>query len=569
MNQPTAKRNNLLLDVLYPLIFLVSLALVGLGQPAQCWWCGVLTAAFGYALIWFVSIQLTSSWKRFWLGLSWFALVQAIQLFWLISHPYLYIYIIYIFLSLAFGAQFGLLCALITPDRIRQYRWVLGIAGLWVFLEWSRLYFFSGFPWNPVGLALASSLYSLQMASLVGVYGLSFWVILVNLLALRILTIKRHALAYALWLGAFSLPFIYGAAQLAWHLPALQEAEKQPSGQMTALLVQTAFPAEEAIPFPDRQAAVTFVMNEWKVILQMLQKHQGKAVDLILLPEYVVPFGTYYPVFSHAEVARIFQEVAGVEGEGKLPRFEAHLAKQLPTDKGELVWMVNNAFWIQAIADLFHADVVAGLEDRDQLANNEMCCFSSAFHFSPGGELIERYEKRILVPMGEYIPFAFLRSLAARYGITGSFTCGEGAKLFSCPKAYLGTSICYEEIYGHLMRENRMIGAELLVNLTNDGWYPHSSLPWQHFEHARLRTVEMGVPMARSCNTGMTGACDALGRTVAVLGEHEKDPEGIAEALFVQVPLYSYKTLYTFVGDWLILSLSGLFLLFAVGTRKK
>ena len=110
------------------------------------------------------------------------------------------------------------------------------------------------------------------------------------------------------------------------------------------------------------------------------------------------------------------------------------------------------------------------------------------------------------------------------------------------------------------MRENRVKGAELLVNLTNDGWYPNSLLPKQHFDHARLRTVENGIPLVRACNTGVTCAVDSLGRIVGVLGENEVENQELADSILVELPLYHYSTFYSRYGDFLIISFSFLLL---------
>ena len=101
------------------------------------------------------------------------------------------------------------------------------------------------------------------------------------------------------------------------------------------------------------------------------------------------------------------------------------------------------------------------------------------------------------------------------------------------------------------MRENRLTGAELLVNVTNDGWFPHSRLPQQHSDHSRLRTVETGIPLVRACNTGVTAACDSLGQVLGALSE-----ESGQGTLLVDVPLYSYFTLYTVWGDLFIIALA-------------
>lgn len=237
--------------------------------------------------------------------------------------------------------------------------------------------------------------------------------------------------------------------------------------------------------------------------------------------------------------------------------------------------MVNNAYWLQGLANYFNAYVVAGLEDAEDLATGEREFYSSAQFFQPQPKdvtencpvCIQRYEKRVLVPMGEYIPFSFCRELAAAYGVTGSFTCGKEAKVFEHPKSLVGISICYEETFGDMMRENRLLGAGLLVNLTSDVWYPNSRLPQQHLDHAKLRTIENGIPLIRACNTGVTGAFDSLGRTVAILGEGAAEPEWVSDSLYVEVPSYTYKTFYTKVGDNFIIIFSAILVLVSLCFR--
>ena len=171
--------------------------------------------------------------------------------------------------------------------------------------------------------------------------------------------------------------------------------------------------------------------------------------------------------------------------------------------------------------------------------------------------------------MGEYIPFSFCRDLAAKYGVFGSFTPGEDVVVWGNDRCKFGVSICYEEIFGDMMRENRLHGANMLLNITSDAWFPQSKLVRQHFEHARLRTVENGVPLIRACNTGVTGCVDALGRDVALLGENDRERETLSEALYVAVPTYHYRTLYSRFGDGLIVGFSFLLTLLFFRSSSK
>jgi apolipoprotein N-acyltransferase len=391
---------------------------------------------------------------------------------------------------------------------------------------------------------MSSSFYTMQIASVGGVFGLSFLVILTNAFFLRA-WIQPF---YSNWLIAgviFLLPYGFGWMHIEWHAKKFND-----SSSIQAILVQPFLPIEENMAFQTAIEARQFVLNEWKQILQTLPQYTKKNVDLIVLPEYVVPYGTFHPVFPVLLIQNMFKETFG-EWVTPYLEEESPYIEWISTDKG---WqqLVSNAYISQLLANIFNAHLVVGLEDNVYMdeEKSRVEAYSAAFHFRPNGDVPERYEKRILVPMGEYIPFEWCRSLAKKYGIQGSFTSGKSARVFAGPVP-MGASICYEEMYGHLMRENRIQGAELLVNLTNDGWYPGSRLCQQHFDHARLRTVENGIALVRSCNTGITGVIDSMGRTIEVLKNQQ------ADSLYVKIPLFHYLTFYTQWGDFTILGVAG------------
>lgn len=555
------------------LLALASFIIVGFGQPAWNGWCAVLASAIGYALFWRILFCHSNPWHRFWIATAWFGAVQIIQLSWLGAHPYIYIYALYFLVAFCMGAQFGFVSLFVQPAHLKKFRWLLAISGLWTLMEWARLFILSGFSFNPIGLALTANLYSLQFASLWGIYGLSFWVVLVNLIALKTWNEGLKPGYLAVWTAAALCPYIFGGLHLWTHEEAMEEMAAKPDGLYKAVLVQTSFPIEERMVFRDRHEMLLFVINEWRQILKITKNKLNQKFDLLVLPEFVVPYGTYSFVYPSFVVTKIFREIYGPESLRLLPPHEEPLAMQVNTSEGT-VWMVNNAYWVQALANIFNAEVVAGLEDAEDIAGKREY-YSSAIHFKPMKPenpdfLVTRYEKRILVPMGEYIPFTFLADLAESYGVTGSFTHGKEAKVIDGKKA-LGLSICYEETYGHLMRENRQKGAEILVNLTSDAWFPDSRLVRQHFDHARLRTVENGIPLLRACNTGITAGLDSLGRVVGQLGENHDNLETLSDSLLVSVPTYTYKTLYSFVGDTLIVGISVLSLIFAfyIPQRRK
>lgn len=512
------------------ILLLLSFFIVAFGQPAWSEILSLITAFIGFAFFWKVLLSIPEAKTRFFLSMGWFAAVQIVQFSWSLSHPYLYIYFILFFCAALFGAQWGLVGIGIKPENLKRFFPLLALAGLWTILEWSRLFLLSGLPFNAVGLTLTASLYSLQFASLGGMYGLSFWVILTNLLFLRAWVFQK-GWGFA---GVIAvLPFVFGWIHFELHKGQFEEDKK-----LNVVLVQSALPIEENLTFKSAEEARQFVLDEWRQVLSTLKKQMGHVIDLIVFPEYLVPYGTFLPVYPASEIEALFHEIFGTKIQIK--------------DE-----VLTNAHVAQAIADFFQAHVMIGLEESTYRAGKKVKgeSYSSAFHFVPlHTEKPLRYDKRVLLPMGEYIPFEWCRTLAASYGIGGSFTPGKCAKVFEGPVPF-GASICYEEIFGDLMRENRLQGGELLVNLTNDGWYPNSRLPKQHFDHARLRTVENGFPLIRACNTGITGGIDSLGRIVGVLEE-----EG-ADSIRLEIPTYHYRTLYTQYGDFPVIVFSVLALL--------
>lgn len=535
-------------------LFIVSFVIVSFGQPVWSDIASLFASLIGFALFFRLLISFEGRNQRFWLATTWFTAVQLVQFSWFLSHPYLYIVWVYFLISLIFGLQFGLIGLLANPKKIRLLSRIVLMTGCWTLLEWSRLFVLSGFAFNPIGISLSANLYTLQSASLWGVFGMSFWVLFVNLLVLKAwIEWPRYASTILCFICAF-LPFAFGFMQLKIY--------DSPSGDtFNAVLIQPVFPIEESLKFRDMASYVKFVEDEWKQLLTLSKEHLGKKIHLIVLPEFIVPFATYTPLFHHETVEQIFFEVFGKNVKRTLPALQEPLSSD---------YMVSNGYWLQALANIFNAPVVAGMEDVEDFSDGHREYYSSAQYAVPLNgkqkQLFRRYDKRILVPMGEYIPFSFCRDLAARYGITGSFTPGREAKIFSA-KVPFGVSICYEETFGHLMRENRIKGAELLVNLTSDAWYP--SLAQQHCDHARLRTVENGIPLIRACNTGITCGFDSLGREIKTLGNTPQEKIGKPGALFLQVPLFSYHTVYSVLGDYFIIAISFLGIVWALIKKRK
>lgn len=529
------------------LFIIASFLIVSFGQPVWSQTLSFLASTMGFALFFYVLISFDSPKRRYWLATAWFTAVQLVQLSWFLSHPYMYIIAFYSLVALIYGLQFGVVGLFANPKKITQMSRIFFMASCWVFLEWLRLFVLSGFAFNPIGLSLSAHLYSLQTASLWGAYGMSFWVLFVNLLCLKAWLEWPHYKPLLTYILFATFPFIFGSIQL-------KIFDSKPKDTFHAVLIQPVFPIEESMKFRDSASFIKYVESEWRQILTLAKNHLDKENHLIVLPEFIVPFATYTPVFRFEDVRKTFLEILGDHVKHVLPEPQEPLGTRYSTPVGPL-WMVSNGYWLQALANVFNVPVIAGMEDVDDLQDGSRKYFSSAQYVEPNQKPrkpFRRYDKRILVPMGEYIPFSFCSDLAAKYGITRSFTPGSEAKIF--PAAVpLSVSICYEETFGHLMRESRLKGAELLVNLTSDAWYP--TLAQHHCDHARLRTVENGIPLIRSCNTGITCGFDCFGREIKTLGDNSHDKIWKPGSLHLQVPIVSYPTLYSIFGDYFILAL--------------
>jgi apolipoprotein N-acyltransferase len=170
--------------------------------------------------------------------------------------------------------------------------------------------------------------------------------------------------------------------------------------------------------------------------------------------------------------------------------------------------------------------------------------YNAASVFAADGSLLGRYAKIHLVPWGEYVPFAKLFSFA--HGLTrnaGRFTHGWKRSVFRLNGHHYGIFICYESIFADEIRQFVVNGAEVLVNISDDGWYGDTSAPWQHLNMARMRAVENRRWLLRDTNTGVTAAIDPYGRVTQSAPRHE------FTSLAVRYGFNDELTFYTRFGD--------------------
>jgi apolipoprotein N-acyltransferase len=190
--------------------------------------------------------------------------------------------------------------------------------------------------------------------------------------------------------------------------------------------------------------------------------------------------------------------------------------------------------------------------------------YNAAFLVKPDGSLGPVYRKMHLVPFGEYVPLQrLLFFVGPIVDAVSNFTPGDRPVLLPIGDRLVSTAICYEVIYGSLMRRFVRDGSELLTTITNDAWYGRSSAAYQHWDQAAMRAIENGRYLARAANTGVSGFVDPYGRVMAKSKLFEQT------VLVQDVRLIRAGTFYTRAGDliaWLSLAFTAAALLAA---RKK
>jgi apolipoprotein N-acyltransferase len=349
-----------------------------------------------------------------------------------------------------------------------------------------------GFPWNLLGYPAAVNLSLLQLTAWTGIWGLSLLVAGYNaLLAWALLVPPSHKRRAWQMLGGVTLALV-----LVIPLGALLVPKAE--AHHTARLVQLNFPEAQSYP-SDWMAIHATEMDELERLSVSPQK--GRA-DFIVWPEVPAPFSTQDPVFM-----------------GRAQR----------------------------IAQTAGADSLFGVVDWRPGPNNTLLPYNSAVLLDATGRRVFLYDKIHLVAFGEYVPLRrwlkFAQSLTAEIG---DFTPGTEYKVGELAGGRkFGAFICFEAVFPNLVRRFPANGAQLLVNISNDGWFGGTSAPAQHFMMARVRAVEHRRWLLRSTNTGFTASVDPYGRLAARL---QPDIRGALDAPY---GFRSDITLYTHWGDWL------------------
>lgn len=375
-----------------------------------------------------------------------------------------------------------------------QVKSAVMFAVLWTMSEFIRATLFTGFPWLQFGYTQIDSPFA-HIAPLFGVSGLTFFVLWVSATIFSLLSHlfrapKNEPLVY------FNLGLLAIVVGLAINTDKLQYVRKVEDKNLTITLAQGNI--EQQLKWnPDH------FLHTLDIYQKQIQQHLGKS-DLIVLPESSLP-----------------------TLENHLQTFLQSLDNVARENKTEL--LIGTIYQDVNSNGVFNSIVQIGQQEQDYLVDNAL-----------------RYNKSHLVPFGEYVPFEqVLRPLGSIFNLPMSaFQAGAAQQAnFKVKDRPIAAAICYEIIFGELVRKNVNKNTGFLLTISNDAWFGDSLGPWQHLQMARMRALELGKPVIRGTNTGITAFIDEFGQIKA------QAPQFIQTTLTYVIAPTEGQTPYSALGN--------------------
>jgi apolipoprotein N-acyltransferase len=385
-----------------------------------------------------------------------------------------------------FAAAFGALAPLVTRAD-RPMRSALALAGLWTAIDWVRgMWPIGGFTWGGLGYTQHGNGLTLPLATVTGVWGVTFVVLLVNGLLLEALVGRRSGRAARL--GA-AVPVAIALAVTV--LPALIPVAGATGAPMDVAVVQGNVP---------RALASDRLLQGDQVALNHIDLNRtlaSKPPDLAVWPENALSEDPAGDSTLGAAVSDSIRAVGAPTIVGAIK----------PGPGGTL--------------------------------------FNVALLYDEQGRIVDSYAKIHLVPFGEYIPWrgAFGWTQRYRHGL-GTFSSGTRVHLFDVNGTFVGTPICFENTFPGLFRQFVAKGAQLMVVTTNDSSYLDSPASREHVIMSQLRAVETGRWVVQAAVSGESAIVNAHGQVVSQTGLFQQT------ILRREVPTSTARTIYVRVGDW-------------------
>ena len=434
-----------------------------------------------------------------------------------------------LYLGFWFGV-FALVLAVVreaTFDRKNAWLAFVAVPFFWVAMEFA-IARIPGFPWDQLGYSQVDNGLLTRLAPWTGVYGITFVLAGVNaLFAVPMGLVSGNGYSvipvnakktWNVWRFCVVLCAVFAVLSIR-HSDTLPK----PEGEAMAMLVQ---------PNLNVASDDVWVGPEWDRHIAQFAALGAQACKGYLagLPETDAPQANEFGCKTVPVPSLVVWPESPAPFRDVDPKFQSAMRSVVEADKAPMI--------VGAIG-----------MDADQ-ATQQYRIYNSAVVFAQDGHVAGRYDKMHLVPFGEYVPhrelFFFVRQIAQ--SLT-DMSVGTERKVFRINGANgahrYGVFICYESVFGDEVRQFVRLGAEVLVNISDEGWYGDSSAPWQHLNMARMRAIENRRWILRDTNNGVTAAIDPYGTVRQSIPRHE------VGALAAQFGYSSEITFYTAHGDWL------------------
>lgn len=376
---------------------------------------------------------------------------------------------------------------------------ILALAAGLSLSEWLRGHLFTGFPWNVLGMSLGQNLWTMQIASIIGLYGMTVLAVAIAAAPASIGTGKTT--------GDRVVPTVFAVAALGalalFGLARLPGAPSPEHADIRLRIMQPNLPQDAKFNPDNREEIMRLYLGLSDRATSPQSSGIGDATHLIW-PESAFPF------LLHRDARAL-----------------AQIAAFLPPD----VTLITGAARVE-----------------ESLFDNSFRFYNSIQAVAADGAVIGTYDKVHLVPFGEYFPAIFdaiLRGVGLRefVSVPGGFEPGNRHNLLQVPGLPpIAAGICYEAIFpGSVTPDGERTG--FILNVTNDAWFGDTPGPRQHFAQARLRSVEEGLALVRSANTGISAVVDPYGRIIASL------PVGIEGVIDSGLPRAIGSTFFSRFGN--------------------
>ncbi|MDO5054956.1 MAG: apolipoprotein N-acyltransferase [Pasteurella oralis] len=470
------------------------------------YWGFAYIALLGLIFVVKTAEKRTALWGAFWWGVAFF----TFGVNWLhvsIHHfggtPLVVSYLLVVILS-AYLALYPVLFAYLV--RRFQVNSVAIYPVIWTFTEFLRGWIFTGFPWLQFGYSQIDSPFA-HLAPLFGVTGVTFFVMWVSAIIFSIITALLHR-PRKLNVALINVVLLVVVSSLSAYTSQINYVKQVKEKGLKVTLAQGN--VEQNLKWdPD------YLYKTLDIYHKLIARHLGKT-DVIILPESALPVleNRIQPFFKG------LQELAYQSG-------------------------------TEVIVGTVYQD-----EIQDKLFNSIVTLGNKTQSYSL--DTANRYNKHHLVPFGEYVPLEMiLRPLGNVFNLPMSaFQAGDEVQSpLQVKNQHFTAAICYEIILGEQLRQNMQKETDFILTVSNDAWFGDSIGPWQHLQMARMRALELGKPVIRATNTGISVFIDEQGKIVA------QAPQFVETTLTYHVSPTEGKTPYSVLGNLPIYALSLLLLL--------